>query len=125
MVHPLLRVFLAGSLAGAVMIGAVLVDSSREKAAPARSEPVAAPSDTAITIAPLSGATPSALLAAPAAEGATPGPTDEQILALVESHPELRASIDELLNDPDPAVRKEGAVLLLELAAATVDARAQ
>lgn len=44
-------------------------------------------------------------------------PTDEQILALLEAHPELRDSLDEILSEPDPVVRREIALLILELAA--------
>jgi hypothetical protein len=121
MVQPLFRVFGAGALAGAVMIGAVLVDSSREKTAPARPDAVSASSIPARTMTPHRDAAPSAPVTAPLAETATRGPTDEEITALMEANPELRASIEELLNDPDPMVRKEGAELVLELAAATAE----
>jgi hypothetical protein len=45
--------------------------------------------------------------------------TDEQIEAVFTAHPELRPSIEELLNDPDPSVRQQAAAMVLELAAAT------
>jgi hypothetical protein len=121
MVHPVLRVLAAAALAGAVMIGAVLVDSARDKPAPMR--PDAAP---VVTVARASNiqTAPSASIApspASAADAAAQGVSDEQVLALLDAHPELRASIEALLNEPDPVVRKESAALVLELAAATAD----
>ena len=38
--------------------------------------------------------------------------TDEQIEATFVAHPELRASIEELLNDPDPEVRQQAAAMV-------------
>jgi hypothetical protein len=123
MVHPIVRVFIAASIAGAVMISAVLIDSSRDKSSP--SVATAALLSTTRTVARPLDAPPLATVAAPAAENTMLGRTDEQILTLIESHPELRASVEELLNDPDPVVRKESAALVLELAAASAAARAE
>jgi hypothetical protein len=49
------------------------------------------------------------------------GVTDEHIEAVFAAHPELRPSIEELLNDPDPNVRQQAAAMVLELAAATAE----
>ena len=63
--------------------------------------------------------------AAPSANASTPSQhvSDAQILALLDAHPELRASIEALMNEPDPNVRQESAALVLELAAAAEQIR--
>jgi hypothetical protein len=124
MANPVARVFMAASIAGAVMIGAVLFDSTHDKPSPASPEATASASKTAPEVLrpPAVDAPPPA---APSSNASAPSQdvSDAQILALLAAHPELRASIEALMNEPDPNVRQESAALVLELAAAAEQTR--